>query len=71
MSFEQLLEKLPSLSFEQRQALIRRAVEIDEPAWSVEDEAEIDKRLAAHHLNPESALPAGEVLARLRTRFSK
>lgn len=71
MSFEQLLEELPSLSFEQRQALIRRAIEIDEPAWSAEDEAEIEKRLAAHRLNPESALPVDEVLGRLRTRFSK
>jgi putative addiction module component (TIGR02574 family) len=71
MSFEQLLEELPALSFEQRQALIRRVVEIDEPTLSLEDEAEIERRLAAHRENPGTALPADQMLARLKARFSK
>ncbi|MDB6030425.1 MAG: hypothetical protein JWM16_763 [Verrucomicrobiales bacterium] len=71
MSFEQLLEELPALSFEQRQVLIRRAIEIDEPILSPEDEAEIEKRLAAHLENPSSAVPAEKMLERLRARFSK
>jgi len=71
MSFEQLLEELPALSFEQRQALIRRAVELDEPAFSAEDEAELEKRVADHRQNPETAISGEEIIARLRARFPK
>jgi len=71
MSFAEVLEELPALTFEQRQLLIRRAVELDGPPLSPEDEALIEKRLAAHHADPNSSLPVEELKARLRTRFSK
>jgi len=34
MSFQELLAELPSFTVEQRQLLLRRAVELDEPALS-------------------------------------
>jgi uncharacterized protein Smg (DUF494 family) len=71
MSFAEVLEELPALTFEQRQLLIRRAVELDSPPLSPEDEALVEQRLAAHHANPNSSLPVDEVKARLSARFPK
>jgi hypothetical protein len=48
MSFAQVLEELPSLSVAGRQLLIRRALELDEPALSSADEELVASRLAAH-----------------------
>ena len=71
MSFEQLLEQLPALSFEQRQLLIRRALDLDEVPLSRSDEAEIDRRLEAHRQNPELAISFDALKARVRTHFTK
>ena len=71
MSFSEVLEELFTLTFEQRQLLIRRAVELDSPFLSPEDEAIVEERLARHHADPTSSLPVDEVKARLSTRFSK
>jgi hypothetical protein len=68
MSFTQVLEELPSLTFEQRQLLIRRAMELDETPLSEVHEALVEARLAAHHADPNSSISLAEVKARLRSR---
>jgi uncharacterized protein Smg (DUF494 family) len=68
MSFDQVLQELPVLTVEQRQLLIRRAIELDEPALSLADEALVDARLAAHHADPKSSVPLDAMKARLRAR---
>lgn len=68
MSFAQVLEELPGLTVEQRQVLIRRALELDDPPLSAADEALIETRLAAHHADPQSSVPLEEMKARLRSR---
>ena len=54
MSFNEVIAELPRLTFEQRQMLIREALEWDDPSLSTADEALIEERLAAHHADPES-----------------
>lgn len=71
MSFNEVLAELPSLNVAQRQILVRRALELDDPALSVQDEALVTERLAEHHRRPESAVSLDEMKARLRSRFSK
>jgi len=56
MSFKEVLAQLPELSVSERQALIRRALELDDPGLSREDEAIVDVRLAAHRRDAASAL---------------
>ncbi len=63
-----MLEELPSLTFEQRQLLIRRAMELDETPLSEADEALVEARLAAHRADPSSSIPLEEVKTRLRSR---
>jgi hypothetical protein len=68
MSFTEVLNELPMLTFEQRQLLIRRAVEIDDPPLSPDDEALIDSRLSALREDPDSAISLDEMKRRLRAR---
>ena len=71
MSFTEVLQELPALSFEQRQVLVRRALELDDPSLNGADEALVDSRLAALHKNPTSALSLEEIKFRLRSRYDR
>ena len=68
MSFAQVLNELPVLTVEQRQLLIRKAIELDEPQLTAADEALVEARLAAHHADPGSSVPLDAMKARLRAR---
>lgn len=71
MSFNEVLAELPSLSVDQRQLLVRRALELDDAALSAEDEALVEERLAEHRRNPHSSVSLDEMNARLRSRFNQ
>jgi hypothetical protein len=71
MSLAEVMEEIPRLTFGQRQELIRRAVELDDPQLSPIAEALVDKRLAAHHEDPSSSLSLDEGKAHMRRRRSK
>lgn len=71
MSFSEVLAELPTLTFEERQLLIRRALEIDDSELSQEHEAIVDERLEAHQKNPASAVTLEEMKKRLRSRFGQ
>ena len=68
MSLSPVLEALPEFTVEERQLLIRRAIELDEPSLSEADETLVDSRLAEHHVNPTSSLPLEELKERLSSR---
>jgi hypothetical protein len=71
MSFTEVLQELPTLTFEQRQLLIRRALELDDPPLNDADESLVDSRLSALRENPTSALSLEEIKSRLGSRFNK
>lgn len=71
MSFNELLHELPSLSIEERQLLVRRALELDDAGLSEAEEALVATRLAEHSKDPGSAIGLEEMNARLRARASK
>jgi hypothetical protein len=68
MSFNEVIAELPRLTFEERQILIHRALELDDPPLSAADEELVEARLAAHHANPESSMLLSELEDRLRSR---
>ncbi|MSU61883.1 MAG: hypothetical protein EXS31_05720 [Pedosphaera sp.] len=68
MSFAQVLDELSVLTFEQRQLLIRRALELDDASLPEEHMALVESRMAAHHAAPDSSVPLEEMKARLRAR---
>ena len=57
MSLNEVIAKLPRLTFEERQILIRRALELDDPSLSSADEELVEARLAEHHADPSSSVP--------------
>ena len=71
MSFAEMLAELPALSVAERQAVIRRALELDDPGLSADDELLIERRLADHRRDPQSAIPLEDMKARLRDRRAK
>lgn len=68
MSFKEVIAELPRLTFEERQILIRRALELDDPPLSAADEELIENRFAEHHADPTSSLPLDEVKRLLQNR---
>ena len=68
MSFNEVIAELPRLTFEERQILIRRALELDDPPLPAADEELVETRLNAHHSDPGSSVPLEEIKARLRSR---
>lgn len=68
MSFTQVMEELPGLTVEQRQLLVRRALELDDDPISAAELATVESRLAAHHAAPSSSLSLEEMKNRLRSR---
>ena len=71
MSLSQVLEALPDFTFEERQLLVRRLIEMDDPSLSMAEETLVETRLAAHRLDPTSSLPLEVLKERLRSRTKK
>jgi hypothetical protein len=71
MSFHEVLLELPDLTFEQRQLLIRRTLELDDPPLSPADETLVENRLAVLRDAPATAIPLEEIKNRLRARYGK
>jgi hypothetical protein len=71
ISFNEVLLELPTLTVEQRQLLIRRALELDDAPLSPADESLVESRLAALRDEPASAVSMDEMQNRLRTRRGK
>lgn len=71
MSFSELLQELPKLTVDQRHALVRQALEFDDPALSDEDALLVEVRLAAHRHNPSSSVALSEMKDRLSRRHSQ
>ena len=67
MSFAEVLEELRCLSFEQRQLLIRRAIELDDPPLSLGEVHLVESRLAALKETPSLAVSLEKMKARLRS----
>jgi hypothetical protein len=69
MSFDKMVAGLPSLTVEQRQLLMRRALELDDPALSPAVERLVEERRAEYIRNPSSALSLEEIESQLRAKF--
>jgi putative addiction module component (TIGR02574 family) len=71
MSFAEVLQELPTLTFEQRQVIIRNALELDNAPLNAADEALVESRLAALREDPQSGLSLEEMKVRVRSHYRK
>ena len=68
MTLSQVLESLAGLTFEERQLLIRRLMELDDPPLSEADEKLVESRLAVHDADLSSSLPVETLKKNLKSR---
>jgi hypothetical protein len=68
MSLAEILDEIPRLSFADRQALIRRAVELDDEALTPGEEAILDEQLKDFHRNPDAGISLEELKSRVLPR---
>lgn len=72
MSLSEILAAIPTLSFAERQQVVRRAMESESDELSAEESAILDERLEDFHKNPESGIAAeslkASVIQRLKPR---
>src|SRR5438105_9114612 len=66
MSFQELLAELPSLTVEQRQLLMRRILELEDPGIAPTVERSVEDRRAAYPGDPSTALPIKQIVRGLR-----
>jgi Putative addiction module component len=67
MSFNEVIAELPHLTFEERQILIRTALDLDDPPLPAADEELVEARLAEHHADPSSSVSLDELKQDLRS----
>ena len=67
MSFTEILDKTPRLSFAERQELVRHAIALDASDMTVEENALLDARMEDFRRNPD----AGILLEELRTHVTQ
>ena len=68
MSINEVINELPHLSFEERQLLISKALELDDLPLSCSDEKLVEERLSAHYQDPTTSIELKDLKSRL---FSK
>jgi len=69
MSFAEILEEIPHLSFAQRQELVRRAIALDETDLTPEENALLDARMAEFQRNPEGGIPLEQLQEHIAQRL--
>lgn len=67
MSLAQILDELPAFTVAERQLLVRRAIELDDPIMLAEDEQLVLTRLDHHRRDPSSAISLADMKASLRS----
>ena len=71
MSFAEILEEIPNLSFAQRQELVRRAIAVDEDDLTPEENALLDVRVEDFRRDPEAGIPLEQLREQIAGRLSR
>jgi putative addiction module component (TIGR02574 family) len=71
MSKAEILEEIAKLTPAERDEIRKKLDELDEETLTPEEWALIDKRIAEHDSNPESAIAWDEFNARLDQKFGR
>lgn len=66
MSFQEVLAELPKLTFDQRQLVMRRILELDDPALSPAEEQLVEERRAEYGREPSSGLTLEQIVREVR-----
>ena len=70
MSFAEILEEIPKLTFAERQELVRRAIALDDEL-TVEEDALLDERMEDFRRRPEAGVPLPQLKEHLQKRLKR
>jgi putative addiction module component (TIGR02574 family) len=71
VSFAEILEEIPNLSFTQRQELVRRAIALDEDDLTPEENALLDARMEDFRRDPGEGIPLEQLRDQIAGRRSR
>ena len=71
MSFAEILEEIPNLSFAQRQELVRCAIALDTDDLTPEENALLDARMEDFRRNPGMGIPLEQLRDHIAERLSR
>ena len=69
MSFAEILDEIPRLSFAERQELVRRAIALDDSELTAEENALLDARMEDFRRNPDAGILLEELRAHVTQRL--
>jgi len=69
MSFAEILDEIPRLSFAERQELVRHAIALDDSDLTAEDDSLLDARMADFRRNPDAGIPLEELRSHIKQRL--
>ena len=69
MSFTEILDETPRLSFAERQELVRHAIALDASDMTVEENALFDARMEDFRRNPDAGILLEELRAHVTQRL--
>jgi len=71
MSFAEILEQIPRLSFAERQEVVRQAMAVDETELTAEENALLDARMEDFRQNPGSGVSLDELRDKVQKRLAR
>jgi len=71
MSFAEILEEIPNLSFAQRQELVRRATALDEDELTPGEHALLDARMEGFRHDPGAGIPLEQLREDMESRAKR
>ena len=71
MSFAEILEEIPNLSFAQRQEVVRRAIAMDDGELTSEENAILDARMEDFRRSPEAGIPLVQLQEHIAQRLTR
>jgi hypothetical protein len=71
VSFAEILEEIPNLSFAQRQELVRRAIALDDDNLTPAETALLDARMEDFRRDPEAGIPLEQLKEHIAGRLPR
>jgi hypothetical protein len=71
VSFAEILEEIPNLSFAQRQELVRRAISLDDDNLTPAETALLDARMEDFRRDPEAGIPLEQLKEHIAGRLPR
>lgn len=71
MTFAEILDEIPKLSFAERQELVQRAIALDDDDSNEAENAILDARIEDFERNPDEGIPLEQLKGHVQARLNR